>query len=74
MEKESAVLLYFFWTDVSGQTVQTQIRATVWTCLHRLQYCLHILEECFHGRISFKVLECTITAAFWGVHYFGPML
>ena len=64
------VMIRSFWTDLSGQIVQTQIRLLLETgsslfaitadpdqtakSLHYLQYCLHLLGPLLYSKTSFS--------------------
>ena len=54
--KVFTIMILSFWTDWSGQIVQTQIRLLLEEQsdqgLHYLQYCLHLLDALLYGKTS----------------------
>ena len=56
-KKFCTVMIISFWTDWSGQIVQTHIRLFLEEQsdqgLHYLQYCLHLLNALLGGKTSF---------------------
>ena len=67
------VMILRFWTDWSGQIVQTQIRLLLEEQsdqgLHYLQYCLHLLDALLYGKASFSSFRM-ITTKFSGARKF----
>ena len=55
-EMQNTVMVLSFWTDMPGQTVQTQIRLLLEEqsdqCLHWLQFRLHCLDSLLYGRAT----------------------
>ena len=52
---KSTVIILSFWTDMPGQTVQTQIRQQSDQGLHCLQFRLHLLNALLYSKaILFK--------------------
>ena len=69
----NTLMILSFWTDWSGQIVQTLIRLLLEAQsdqgLHCLQYCLHLLDALLYGKTSFSSFRM-ITAKFACVRKF----
>ena len=51
LPKTCTVMILSFWTDWSGQIMQTQEQSD--QGVHYLQYCLHLLDALLYGKIFF---------------------
>ena len=73
MHCDVTVMILSFWTDRSGQTVQTQIRLLLEEQsdqgLHCLPFCLHLLDILLYGKPACSNVWM-ITAFFSGVRMF----
>ena len=66
-------MILSFQTDMSGQTVQTQIRLLLYQGLHCLLFRLHGLDSLHYGRATKFKFESDYNN-FWGVRIFRKFM